>query len=149
MLMESRISQLGQQHVLVYMFLILKVTVCGIFSLNNNAVCRRKCILKMWLRSYNFIVGLPDLVGQESNNQQLWKHPAEKQLHTCGTTPKAFLQVCRETELQETPSMEISPSVEARRSRADSRVLLPEPVRPSRPTYTNTQPGQKHFTLCC
>lgn len=70
----------------------------------------------------------------------------EKQLsspsRTCGTTPKAFLHVCRETELQETPSMEISPSVEARRSRAESRVLFPEPVRPSRPIYTNTQ---EHF----
>lgn len=55
--------------------------------------------------------------------------------HTCGTTPKAFLHVCRETELQETPSMEMSPSVEARRSRAESRVLFPEPVRPSRPIW--------------
>lgn len=59
---------------------------------------------------------------------------------TCGTTPKAFLHVCRETELQETPSMEMSPSVEARRSRAESRVLFPEPVRPSRPIWeTNKQ----------
>lgn len=52
---------------------------------------------------------------------------------TCGTTPKAFLHLCRGTEFQETPSMEISPSVEARRSRAERRVLFPEPVRPSSP----------------
>lgn len=68
---------------------------------------------------------------------------------TCGTTPKAFLHVCNETELQEMPSMEISPSVEARRSRAESRVLFPEPVRPSRPIcarahiYKHTQSIKK------
>lgn len=33
--------------------------------------------------------------------------------------------------------MEISPSVEARRSRAESRVLFPEPVRPSSPICTH------------
>lgn len=67
---------------------------------------------------------------------------------TWGTTPKAFLHLCRGTEFQETPSMEISPSVEARRSRAESRVLFPEPVRPSSPiyTHTHTQPVWCVFT---
>ena len=61
------------------------------------------------------------------------------EIFTCGTTPKAFLHVCSVTEFQETPSMEISPSVEARRSRAESKVLFPEPVLPNTPTYGQQQ----------
>lgn len=58
---------------------------------------------------------------------------------TWGTTPKAFLQVWRGTEFQETPSMEMSPSVDASLSRAESRVLFPDPVLPRTPTWGSEQ----------
>lgn len=63
------------------------------------------------------------------------EHLQEKKKPTCGMMDMFWRRVCRPSSEVRNPSIIILPSGSASRNKAEIRVLLPAPVRPTMPTY--------------